>query len=391
MQLLLPTALLATGVLGLYEPRDAVKLSTAATFDKDVLSSPLMSIVEFFAPWCGHCQQTAPAYKEVAKKLNGLVNVVAVDCDEESNKVLCAKYEVKGFPTFKTFRPNKKRKAGHDVDDYNGQRTAKDMINHLTYLLPNRAKMIRNDNFEAFLAETDPAAPPKVMLYTKKTKIPSIIKVVSSLFPSLDFGVVNEKENEVVKRFNIPEFPMLVLTRGGGRRRTEKFLGQMNVAEISEWLAGFAPEDVGQDTAHPEPVTPTSIVIVKNIEDEADFTETCLNGAKPCFAIPKGVRLGRYETQFDKYTLVSVAPEVARKVEVDTNTFVINGAKGWVLPAKKDLETLEEVLAFRDDVKLGQGGKKRRWASQEAKGESEESAQAIKVEEAAQDVVKDEL
>lgn len=65
--------------------------------------------VEFYAPWCGHCQRLAPEWKKVATNLKGLVSVGAIDCDIENNKGLCAMYEIKGFPTIKVFSPELKK------------------------------------------------------------------------------------------------------------------------------------------------------------------------------------------------------------------------------------------------------------------------------------------
>ena len=48
------------------------------------------SVVAFVAPWCGHCQRMAPEYSNAAKSLAPMVPLYAVDCDEESNKRLCA-------------------------------------------------------------------------------------------------------------------------------------------------------------------------------------------------------------------------------------------------------------------------------------------------------------
>lgn len=68
--------------------------------------------VEFYAPWCGHCQKLAPEWKKAANNLKGMVTIAAVDCDVEANKALCGMYEIKGFPTIKVFspelKPNKK-------------------------------------------------------------------------------------------------------------------------------------------------------------------------------------------------------------------------------------------------------------------------------------------
>lgn len=43
--------------------------------------------VEFYAPWCGHCQQLAPKWKKVASSLKGVVKVAAVNC--EDHKQIC--------------------------------------------------------------------------------------------------------------------------------------------------------------------------------------------------------------------------------------------------------------------------------------------------------------
>jgi thiol-disulfide isomerase/thioredoxin len=52
---------------------------------------------------CGHCKQLAPEFVRAANKLKGLAKAVAVDCDAEMNKPLCAEYKVQGFPTLKLF------------------------------------------------------------------------------------------------------------------------------------------------------------------------------------------------------------------------------------------------------------------------------------------------
>lgn len=57
--------------------------------------------VEFYAPWCGHCQKLAPKWTELAMKLKGKLNVGKVNCDE--HRALCKKEKVLGYPTIKMF------------------------------------------------------------------------------------------------------------------------------------------------------------------------------------------------------------------------------------------------------------------------------------------------
>lgn len=53
-----------------YEPADsAVVQLTADTIDDFIESNPLV-LIEFYAPWCGHCQELAPAYREAARELS---------------------------------------------------------------------------------------------------------------------------------------------------------------------------------------------------------------------------------------------------------------------------------------------------------------------------------
>lgn len=98
------------------EPSASAEL-TSSNFDELVLKSKELWVVEFFAPWCGHCKKLAPEWKKAAKNLKGKVKLGHVDCDAE--KSLMSRYNVQGFPTILVF--------GVDKDSpipYEGARTA---------------------------------------------------------------------------------------------------------------------------------------------------------------------------------------------------------------------------------------------------------------------------
>merc|ERR1711899_229545 len=101
----------------LYSKSSGVVDLNPNNFDNRVKDSDGIWIVEFYAPWCGHCKQLAPQYQKAAQALKGIIGVGAVDCDV--HKQLCGQYGVQGFPTIKVFGANKNK-----PEDYQGGRTA---------------------------------------------------------------------------------------------------------------------------------------------------------------------------------------------------------------------------------------------------------------------------
>lgn len=81
-------------------------------------------MVEFYAPWCGHCKTLAPEYLQAAKALKGIVKLGAVDMTQHQS--VGQPYSITGFPTIKFFGTDKNKPL-----DYNGQRSAQEIVNYI--------------------------------------------------------------------------------------------------------------------------------------------------------------------------------------------------------------------------------------------------------------------
>jgi protein disulfide-isomerase A6 len=106
------------------EISDVVTLDKS-NFDQIVKNENSNVLVEFYAPWCGHCKSLAPTYEKLgtAFKNDKHVVIAKMDADEAQNKDIASKYDVSGFPTLKWFP--KDNKAG---TDYNSGRDLEDFV-----------------------------------------------------------------------------------------------------------------------------------------------------------------------------------------------------------------------------------------------------------------------
>ncbi|KAF1773915.1 Thioredoxin, conserved site [Phytophthora cactorum] len=112
---------LLASVQGMYSSEDSVKMLDPESFREQVQQDSGVWLVEFYAPWCGHCKELVPEYQKAAKALEGVVNVAAIDCQEHEEFV--NEFEVRGFPTIKIFGENKAKPLSFD-----GERTAKGLV-----------------------------------------------------------------------------------------------------------------------------------------------------------------------------------------------------------------------------------------------------------------------
>ncbi|XP_063616437.1 protein disulfide-isomerase A3 [Cydia splendana] len=108
------------------EPNDGpVKVAVGKNFKSLVTDSGRDALVEFYAPWCGHCQKLTPVWEELGEKLKG-EDVDIVKIDATANDWPKSLYDVSGFPTIFW-----KSADGKKPIRYNGGRALDDFIKYV--------------------------------------------------------------------------------------------------------------------------------------------------------------------------------------------------------------------------------------------------------------------
>jgi len=202
-----------------------VLVLTQANF-QTVLKENEFILVEFYAPWCGHCKALAPEYEKAAQTLEkqgSTIKLGKVDATIESS--LAEEYGVRGYPTLKFFR------NGNEIE-YNGGRTSDEIVAWVNKKTGPAATEIKTvDEFEALTKES------KVVVLgffkdRESTEAKSFLSVASGV-DEYPFAIT--EADDVFSKYEAKEGSIVLFKQFDEGKAV--FEGESNESEIKKFLA----------------------------------------------------------------------------------------------------------------------------------------------------------
>jgi len=188
---------------------EAVVTLSDATFDSHLRDNS-RTLVEFYAPWCGHCKKLAPEYEKAAATLVS-TGIPLAKVDATESKDLGNRYNVKGFPTLMWFEDGNK-------NEYDGGRTAEEIIEWVK-------SMTGPAVIEASNPQDPPADKPRVVLYGD-SMLPGFEAAAKQLRRKAKWYFVVTKEQPKVVLNHLGEAPLELLDGCGDQDKVAAFVSE---------------------------------------------------------------------------------------------------------------------------------------------------------------------
>jgi len=158
---------------------------------------------------------------------------------------------VQGFPTLKTVKPG--AKPGRPVvEDYNGPRSAKAIVEAVKDKIPNHVKRLQGSAFDAWFNDESSLA--KAIVFTEKgTTNPMIKSLAVDFLGSIVFAQVKDKS--IAEKHGITEFPTILLVTGSGQDPIP-YKGDINRQSLLSFFGTVAspnPDPAPQKVKSPKP------------------------------------------------------------------------------------------------------------------------------------------
>ncbi|GEQ69555.1 hypothetical protein JCM33374_g3227 [Metschnikowia sp. JCM 33374] len=342
-------------------PDSAVLQLTAENFKQSLEENPLM-LVEFFAPWCGHCKTLGPEFSKAADELKvshpdlALAQVNCVDHED-----VCRSHEIRGYPTLKLTRG-----LSQPPQDYEGPRDAAGIVDYMVKM--SQPAVTTVTDVPAFIKKTKEEIKPYVVQI-----LPKAAHAKSADFNQTFTSIANAGRSErthysLEDDKSIAKFgklinadisgdkPQYLLIHPGQLDDVRVFDGEtFTIEDFSEWAANAQVPDFGDINRETYLVymgstLPLGYYFYNTAEERADVADFFASKGKELRGKMNFVALDA--TQFGRHAeILSMDPEIVPLFAIQDNT---TGRKYGIDQSEHPSPSTETIEEFVEKFLAGE-------------------------------------
>lgn len=234
---------------------------------KDFVAEHSLALIEFFAPWCGHCKALAPEYEEAATQLKEKnVPLAKVDCTVEAD--LCREYGVEGYPTVKVFR------GLDNIKPYQGARKAPAIVSYMTKQQLPAVSILNKDTLEEFKT-TDKVVLVAYISADDKSSNQTYSTLADNLRDEYIFGATSDVELAAAEGVKQPAIVLYKDFDEGKDTFTDKFTAE-SITSFAKTASTPLVGEVGPETyqGYMAAGIPLAYIFSETAEERAELAKT---------------------------------------------------------------------------------------------------------------------
>eukprot|EP00759_Apiculatamorpha_spiralis_P024988 PhF_6_TR28115/c0_g1_i2/m.41590/K09584/PDIA6, TXNDC7; protein disulfide-isomerase A6 len=240
-------SMVCAGPLPYPKNHEYITTLTHDNFRELVLQGDGLWIVEYYAPWCGHCKSFAPEFEKAAKSLKGIIKFGAVNADDKNAAGIAQAYNVPGYPMIHLF-PSELVEQGEgeytkNPIQFQSERSANTLVKWAIAQMPTThiSKIADDDSEKNFIEKYSDDNMPKILLFSNKD-------IIAPLYISLSldfkyralFGFVppGKSSENVRDKYHITKFPTIIAL--GEDDEFHTYDGEIEKAALGEFVSAHA-------------------------------------------------------------------------------------------------------------------------------------------------------
>ncbi|XP_063869825.1 dnaJ homolog subfamily C member 10-like isoform X2 [Scylla paramamosain] len=220
---------------GIYDDDPEIITLNKADFEQSVTGSSDIWFINFYHPMCSHCHTLAPVWRKVARELEGVVRIGAVNCDDDYH--LCSSQGIRSYPTLVSYPGNVQ---------YKEDKSKRLLVNYMLRQVKTKAVLLTQAGLQDTLAKKQHADKPWIVMFyetmDEKEESWALQTKLSAIFDGLVSVGFAEcyKEEDFCTKLGLHSGVMFFDTGKISEQGTK--IQSLDAQEISREVLGFLPE-----------------------------------------------------------------------------------------------------------------------------------------------------